>query len=76
MNKQRRKMIEDVKTRLDELKSSIEMILEEEREAYDNMPESLQESERGQAMDDAIYALDSALEACDEVKEHLDEAQQ
>ena len=49
-----------------EIKDELESVLEEEQECLDNMPESLQESERGQQMQEYIEAMDGALDALDE----------
>ena len=48
MNKARRKQLSEIQEKLAELKDMIETVLDEEQEAYDNLPESLQESERGE----------------------------
>lgn len=74
MNKARRKCIEDVQSRLEELKQEIEGILSGEQEAFDNMPESLQDCERGEAMQEAIEALESAVLSCEELDEYLTDA--
>ena len=74
MNKARRNRIADVQTQLEALKQDIDAILSEEQEAFDNMPESLQESERGQAMQEAIDALESAIGSCEELDEYLTSA--
>ena len=74
MNKARRNRIADVQTQLEALKQDIDAILSEEQEAYDNMPEGLQESERGQAMQEAIDALESAIGSCEELDEYLTSA--
>ena len=74
MNKARRKRIQDVQTQLEVLKQEIDSIMAEEQEALENMPESLQESERGEAMQEAIYALESAFNSCDELDEYLADA--
>lgn len=73
MNANRRKQIGKCFKRLEEIEGMIGEVLEmiadvkdEEEEAYDNLPESLQESGRGQAMYDAIDALDSAYEALED----------
>lgn len=60
MNKARRKQLSQV---LDKLYEAIEMlqgIRECEAEAYDNMPESLQDSERGNTMQEYIDSMDEA----------------
>lgn len=50
MNKQRRNRLQKVIDKLEELKEEVSSICEEEQEAYDNMPESLQDGERGSQM--------------------------
>ena len=74
MNKARRNRIAGVQSQLEALKQEIDSILEEEQEAYDNMPESLQNGERGEAMQGAIEALESAVSSCEEVEEYLTSA--
>ena len=74
MNKARRKRIEDVQSQLEALKQEIDEILSEEQEAFDNMPESLQEGERGQAMTEVIDALESAVGSFEELDEYLTDA--
>lgn len=61
MNKARRKAIEKIAEKLDELKSEFEGLRDEEQEAYDNMPEAFQESERGEIAENIIYNMDSIL---------------
>lgn len=75
MNKARRKTLAEIQERLDELKGLIDGVLCEEQEAFDNLPESLQDCERGEAMQEAIDALESAVSSCEEVDEYLTEAQ-
>ena len=65
----------EIKEKLSELRDMIDMVLSEEQEAYDNLPESLQESERGEAMQAAIDAMESAMDSCEEAEESLEEAQ-
>lgn len=74
MNAQRRKEIEEVLNELADLRSRVEALHEEERDAFDNMPEGLQASERGQASEAAASALDDALSAFDEIESSLNEA--
>lgn len=59
---------------MEALRQDIDSILEEEQEAYDNMPESLQNGERGEAMQEAIEALESAVGSCEELDEYLTDA--
>ena len=71
MNAPRRKSIQEVIDQLEELKSTIETLMDEEQEAYENLPENLQGSERGEAMSEAADNLDSAYNSMDEVLEYL-----
>lgn len=67
MNKQRRKRLEDVVSRLEECMSDLEFIKEEEQEAYDNLPESIQYSERGEAMQGNVDDIDYVISDLDQV---------
>ncbi len=58
MNNERRKRIEAAREIVQEVK-------DDEEAALDNMPESFQDGERGQAMQEAIDALDDALSEMD-----------
>lgn len=52
MNKERRKQIEEVISKLEDIRDEIQWISEDEMEAYDALPESLQDGERGQQIYD------------------------
>ena len=73
MNKQRRKMIADVVERLEAAKSDLEMIRDEEQDAFDNMPEGLQGSERGEMMEEAIGHLEEAVDSLETALDELEE---
>ena len=60
MNKARRMRLIAVQSKLSDLKAEIEQIRDEEQEAYDNLPEGLQDSERGERMSEIIETLDDA----------------
>lgn len=79
MNKDRRKRITEVKgklqTEINNLKlisAELSVILNEEQDAFDNMPEGLQ-SYRGMCSEDAIDSMEDASEKLDEVIELLSE---
>lgn len=76
MNNTRRKAIQEIYDRLEELMQDIEALQEEEQDAYDNLPESLQDSERGQAMQEAADNLEYASDSVQEVLDYLEEAMQ
>lgn len=71
MNKQRRKWLQDIIDALENQKQEIESLTMEEQEAFDNMPESLQDSERGQTMSDNIDNLESANSDLEDVINNL-----
>lgn len=76
MNNARRKQLNALYSKMEELKSQLETILEEEQESFDNMPESLQDSERGQLSQEAIDNLESAVSSFEEVMEYIENSQQ
>ena len=65
MNNKRRKAIEVISTKLGELKEEVEALHGEEEETYDNMPEGLQGSERGEISQSAIDSLYDATDSLD-----------
>ena len=76
MNKLRRKQLSEIQDKIAELRDMIDMVLSEEQEAFDNLPEGIQESERGEAMQAAIDAMENAMSSCEEAEESLEEAQE
>lgn len=71
MNKARRKAIEEIIDQLGTLKEQIESVCEEEQEAYDNLPESIKYSERGEAMSEMTTDLEDAASSIDDVMSTL-----
>ena len=71
MNRQRRKVIEAVTGKLDELKEEIEGIACEEQEAYDNLPDSLQDSDQGGAISDNVSDLEQAASDIEDIISNL-----
>jgi len=74
MNNTRRKSLTDIKTHLEDIKGEIDVLMEEEEEYLENMPEPFQEAERGQTAQSAIDNLENASSSIDEVTEYIDEA--
>jgi hypothetical protein len=73
MNKERRKRLQNVIDTLKDMVDELYAIQEEEQEAYDNLPESFQEGERGEKMSDAIDTLDMVLSEIDSQADELQE---
>jgi hypothetical protein len=74
MNNVRREAINKIVGHIDDLKFQIEFLVEEEQEAYDNMPESLQNGDRGEAAQAAISALEYAVSNIEDAVSNLEEA--
>jgi hypothetical protein len=75
MNKQRRQDLDDVTDLLQEACARLEEIKEEESEAFDNLPESLQYSSRGEAMEDAMYRMDLLISDIEDVIANVEKFQ-
>ena len=74
MNRIRRRSLKAILGQLDELstvletvKEALQDVLNEEQEAYDNLPEGLQESDRGQQMQEYIDALEGVVDSLGEL---------
>ncbi|AUX83266.1 hypothetical protein PBI_RACCOON_53 [Microbacterium phage Raccoon] len=74
MNAGRRKEIEaiigklaDLEALKTEIQEAIEQVRDEEQEYYDNMPEGLQQSDRGYAAEEAANQLDEAASMLDDL---------
>ena len=74
MNKERRKSLREIQSKLDRLGQDLEALKEEEEEYRDNMPENLQESERYQRADEVCDLLQEALENLDNAYQQFEEA--
>lgn len=56
---------------LDDARSTLETLSYEEQDAYDNLPESIQYSERGQAMYDNASEMQDATSSIEEIISNL-----
>ncbi len=73
MNKQRRSRLQKVIDQLEDLKAEVASICEEEQEAYDNMPEGLQDAERGQQIYENISNLEDREGDFDDLISNLED---
>lgn len=67
--------VSDARAMLEEFVAELEQMAADEREKFDNMPEGLQQAERGQAIEAAADALDSMLEKVVDAISSLEEAE-
>ena len=82
MNNARRKEIDKVASlrerreslaeEIADAKEALEGIRDDEQEYVDNMPESLQQGEKGEAAQEAISQLEEAIEALGEIEDIVD----
>lgn len=73
MNKERRNRIAEIMDRLNEIADEICEVAQEERDAFDNLPESIQYSERGEAMEAAADDLEEVSGEVTDLSERLEE---
>lgn len=71
MNNARRKAIEEAIAILEGAKETLESIRDEEQECYDNLPEGIMYSERGEAMSENCDDLDSATTDLEDIIDRL-----
>lgn len=73
MNRERRNRIAEIMDRLNEIADEIYDVAEGERNAFDNLPESLQYGERGEAMEAAADELEDVSSEVSELASRLEE---
>lgn len=74
MNKTRRSELRALADRLENLKSELESILDDEDNSRDNMPESLQGSERYETSENASVNMGDAISSLEEAISSIEEA--
>lgn len=71
MNKQRKQKIKEVRQQIESCKNDLQIILDEEQNYFDNMPENLQGSMRGSDSEDAIDIMENCIDELDEIVKEL-----
>ncbi|HFV9293932.1 TPA: hypothetical protein ACIAIE_003788 [Serratia fonticola] len=75
MNADRRKRLSEFFVEIEIIKGKVEDVRDEEQEAFDSMPEGLQQSERGQKLEMAISCIEEIIDgleqACDQINEAI-----
>ncbi len=74
MNNARRAALQAIRTKVIGLQNDLEALKDEEQEAFDNLPEGLQETERGEKMEAAVETIESAIYAMEETMDFLNDA--
>ena len=73
MNAARRKELKRALEMLDAAKTILEQVAEEEQEAYDNLPEGIQDSERGEQIYDNADTLSGYMDDLDDMMSAIEE---
>ena len=80
MNRERRKelskaidLLEEAKSKIEEATEKVDACKCEEEEAYDCLPESLQDGEKGDTMQENIDGLDEALSNIEDMPATIEE---
>lgn len=74
MNAARRREIDAIQAQLVALQTGVEVLRDQEEEAFEALPESLQGGPKGEAMQAALDALSEAVEALESVDDALERA--
>lgn len=75
MNNERRRRLKKAQELLNSAAQIVELVRDEEQDSFDNLPESFQDSDNGQRMEEAIEHLDDALSAIEEAGECIESAE-
>ena len=67
MNNVRRKTLNEIKEKIEELRCDLEAVMNEEEDYRDNMPENLQNSERYEKADEACSTMSETIDILDDV---------
>lgn len=71
MNKDRRERLRDITSYIDDAITDMEDIKDEEIDAYDSLPESLQDSSRGDKMQGYISEIDDMVDQLANISEAI-----
>lgn len=72
VNKKRRTHLTEAHSLLGRAAFIVERARDEEQDGFDNLPEGLQSSERGEAMEETVDELQLAIDSINEAMEHVD----
>jgi len=61
------KMFENIVAAAESLSAQIEAIMEAEQEAYQNLPQSIQDGDKGLTMDNAVWMLQAAIDSAEAI---------
>lgn len=76
MNADNRKKLNEIISEIEHLLGQVTDMKDDEQSKYDNMPEGLQDGEKGERMSEAINELETAEVALEEAKSAIENAAQ
>jgi FtsZ-binding cell division protein ZapB len=76
MNDHRRKKINQAIDLIETAKLIVQEVAEEENETYDNLPNGIKYSERGETMYESVQALEYSEDSFNALLDNLEEAKQ
>ena len=56
-------MLREINERLSSIRDEIETVMDEEQDAYDNLPDGLREADRGETMADNVSELQGVIDS-------------
>lgn len=71
MNKARRASLNALIGQIEDIRSQVEALRDEEQEYYDNMPESLQGADKGSTVQAAIDAMEEAVTGLEQAEQQI-----
>lgn len=74
MNAERRKKIDEAAELIGQAKTLLEIARDEERDAFENLPEGIQQSESGERIEQAAEKLEEVVDAIETLEAELEEA--
>lgn len=72
MNNTRRKALNEIKDKIDDLRIDLEQLLEEEQDYRDSIPENMQGGERYERAEEACDNLSDAIDCMEEIISSLE----
>lgn len=75
MNNERRRKIKQAKELLDKANDLINDVINDEDMAFNNLSEGLQQTMRGEQMEENVSEMEEAIDGLEEVIQHLDNLQ-
>lgn len=74
MNRYRRSILKTIVESLSKINEELRDVIDEEADAYENMPDNLKDGERGSSSSDAIDYLEDASSSLDDIIDTINEA--